>query len=443
MLVLRLGVFTFSGLVALSAAALQLPTDITAEATSANGAIVAFTAAGSGGGEDDDGRPTTKASCSPSSGATFALGRTVVTCTSGSESGSFVVNVVDTTAPMLRIPRDFTFPTTSTDGAVVTFTTSAHDLVDGERSVTCTPASGSFFAIGETRVQCTSADSRNNASTGDFVVSVNASTPPPGPPPDMTVEATGPDGAVVTFNVPGNNGGDDDNGRPGNAANCSPSSGSTFPLGETRVQCSVGNFDITVVDTTAPALTLPDDLVSTHAVVTFTTSASDLVDGNVAVTCAPPSGSTFAQGTTAVVCTATDAHNNTATGSFTVTFTPTTSDSEAPVIHSLTATPNVLWPPNGNMVGIVITANVTDNLDPAPYVAVYDITVNETHDSTDYAITAPLTVQLRAKRNGNGDGRVYTIHVEAIDSAGNRTTGTVTVTVPHDQGNKQTKRRAA
>jgi hypothetical protein len=54
------------------------------------------------------------------------------------------------------------------------------------------------------------------------------------------------------------------------------------------------------------------------AVVTYTTSATD-DSGGVTVTCVPPSGSTFPIGTTTVTCTATDAANNTTSGSFTVT----------------------------------------------------------------------------------------------------------------------------
>ena len=54
------------------------------------------------------------------------------------------------------------------------------------------------------------------------------------------------------------------------------------------------------------------------AVVTFSASATDIVDGSVAVSCTPASGSTFAPGTTTVNCTATDAAGNTASGSFTV-----------------------------------------------------------------------------------------------------------------------------
>jgi endonuclease G len=44
------------------------------------------------------------------------------------------------------------------------------------------------------------------------------------------------------------------------------------------------------------------------------------------------------------------------------------------------------------------------------------------------------SVQLRADRNGNGDGRVYTITFKVSDAAGNATTLTRQVIVPHDQG---------
>ncbi|HJQ40088.1 MAG TPA: hypothetical protein VKB93_23325, partial [Thermoanaerobaculia bacterium] len=71
--------------------------------------------------------------------------------------------------------------------------------------------------------------------------------------------------------------------------------------------------------------------------------------------------------------------------------------------------------------------------DPAPLVRIFAVTANENILPTDYEITGLLTVKLRADRDGNGSGRVYTIHVEAIDASGNRSTKTVTVTVPHDQ----------
>jgi endo-1,4-beta-xylanase len=40
------------------------------------------------------------------------------------------------------------------------------------------------------------------------------------------------------------------------------------------------------------------------------------------------------------------------------------------------------------------------------------------------------TFQLRAERNENGSGRVYTITYRATDACGNATTKSATVTVP-------------
>ena len=59
-------------------------------------------------------------------------------------------------------------------------------------------------------------------------------------------------------------------------------------------------------------------------------------------------------------------------------------------------------------------------------------TANGTGDgntSTDWVITGPLTLQVRAERSGTGSGRIYTIVVRCTDSAGNSSTKSVTVTV--------------
>jgi HYR domain len=399
------------------------PADIIAEAAGPDGAHVTFVA---GSGEDDNGRPGS-GGCSPASGALFPLGATTVTCA----SVSFTVTVVDTTAPALSLPADITAIATGPSGAAVTYTASANDLVDGAVSVACTPSSGSTFALGTTTVNCSASDSRSNSSSGSFHVIVLAEPPPPTDPHDLVAEATSAAGAVVTFNL-----GLDDGGRP---ITCTPSSGSTFPLGATTVLCSGGiSFTVTVVDTTPPVLTLPADttLAATSAagaVGTFTATASDLVDGSVPVTCAPPSGSTFPLGTTTVVCSASDAHENEASGSFLVHVL----DLDPPTIISLTASPSSIWPPNQQMVVVTVTANVIDNVDATPTVRIYDITCNESIAPGDAVITGPLTAKLRAARDGNGNGRVYTLHIEAIDDAGNRSISTALVTVPHDQSSRR------
>lgn len=411
-------------------AALQLPSNITAEAAGPNGSTVAYQISGGATGEDENGRPIGTVTCSPASGSTFPLGTTTVNCSSSSgENGSFTVSVVDTTGPALSLPRDFTVSGFGS-GANVNYNTSAEDVVDGSVTVSCSPASGSFFPVGTTTVQCSASDSRHNSSSGSFTVTVTVQQQQQ--LEDITAEATGPNGAVVTFNVGGPNGGDDENGRP--IGSCSPASGSTFPLGQTTVQCSNGSFKVKVVDTTAPSLFLPADITTQNPTVTYTASATDLVDGSLGVTCTPPSGATFANGTTTVHCSATDSRNNTATGTFHVTVQNTPPvDTEAPTITALAASPDELKPPNGKLVEVTISAEVHDNVDTSPFVGIYDVTANEPIGDDDWNVTGPLTVELRADRDPHGPGRVYTVHVEAIDDAGNRSVSSVTVTVPHDQ----------
>lgn len=78
------------------------------------------------------------------------------------------------------------------------------------------------------------------------------------------------------------------------------------------------------LDTVAPELTLPGDIVkavsgTAGTAVTFTTSALDAVDGPVATTAIPASGSIFPVGTTTVNVSASDAAGNVANDSFNVT----------------------------------------------------------------------------------------------------------------------------
>jgi hypothetical protein len=91
-------------------------------------------------------------------------------------------------------------------------------------------------------------------------------------------------------------------------------------------KCATGTVTVTVLDKTPPTLSLPGNLTAiattpSGAVVNYSASASDAVDGTRPIVCAPASGSTFAIGVTTVACSAADTHGNTATGSFTVTIT--------------------------------------------------------------------------------------------------------------------------
>lgn len=157
--------------------ALTLPANITEEATGASGAAVSYTATAN---DKEDGALTPD--CSPKSGSTFPVGSTTVNCSvtdSGnlSASDSFNVTVQDKTGPVLELPADITEEATSANGAVVNFTATASDLVDGSVSVSCSPDSGTF-ALGTTTVNCSATDKAGNESTGSFSVKVQDTTAP-------------------------------------------------------------------------------------------------------------------------------------------------------------------------------------------------------------------------------------------------------------------------
>jgi hypothetical protein len=121
-----------------------------------------------------------------------------------------------------------------------------------------------------------------------------------------------------------------------------------------------------------------------------------------------------------------------------------TLDTTPPTI-TVTATPDILWPPNGQMVPVTVSGMMTDSeLDGTgvnPSTAAYVVT--DEYAQVQPSGSVPLqpngsysfTIQLQASRNGDDlDGRQYIITVSAQDNAGNKGAASTVVTVPHDQG---------
>ncbi len=154
-------------------------------------------------------------------------------------------------------------------------------------------------------------------------------------PANITAEATGGAGAVVSYTASAS-----DTGGSGVAtASFLPASGGSFAIGMTTVNASAtdhagnvatGTFNVTVQDTTAP-------VVAAHANVTVeatsaagatvdyeAATATDVVTMNPAITYSKASGTTFPLGVTTVTVTAKDAANNAGTKTFTVTVQDTT-----------------------------------------------------------------------------------------------------------------------
>ena len=147
--------------------------------------------------------------------------------------------------------------------------------------------------------------------TGDLAIASHA---------NVTVNATGSSGAVVTYTAPAVTDPDDASAP---AAVCTPKSGSTFAIGTTTVTCTATDsddppstvstsFTVTVADADLAIAKHADVTVDatgpSGATITYTAPAVTDPDdsSSPAAVCTPKPGSTFAIGTTTVTCTATD-----------------------------------------------------------------------------------------------------------------------------------------
>jgi len=120
----------------------------------------------------------------------------------------------------------------------------------------------------------------------------------------------------------------------------------------------------------------------------------------------------------------------------------TVEDTTGPVIAAVSVTPDTLWPANHKMQAVSVVVTAADACDPAaPMCRIVSVTSNEPvdgagdgHTAPDWEVTGDSMLSLRAERSGGGDGRVYTIEVECTDAAGNASSASAVVTVPHDRG---------
>lgn len=112
------------------------------------------------------------------------------------------------------------------------------------------------------------------------------------------------------------------------------------------------------------------------------------------------------------------------------------------VVHStlgytdFTADPASLWPPNGKMLDVSLSCDVSEAAVGDPDIAV---TCNESgfDAARDFEIVDSHHIRLRAERGGKSkEGRVYTITLTLADAEGNEASYETAVTVPHDQGRK-------
>jgi len=290
-------------------------------------------------------------------------------------------------------------------------------------------------------------------------------------------ECEGPSGAMVTLDGSGSSDPDSTPGTQDNIASyewfehygepgevllgTGASLNVTLPLGPhsitLRVTDVAGESDtdtveVTVRDSTAPALVCPTVLLAecagpSGAMVSVVASASDVCGGLVIVNSRNAGGAdasgAYPFGSTNVTFTATDASSNQSQ----CTVAVQVRDTQPPTLSVLTE-PSVLWPPNHDLVPVGTSFIAQDLCDSsAVRVELVSVTSSEPDDAAgpqdgataqdiqQAAIgTADASVLLRSEREGKGPGRVYELIYRATDGAGNTTTASGVVTVPHDQG---------
>lgn len=354
----------------------------------------------------------------------------------------------DATPPVISVPADITAEATRPDGAFVPFTATATDDVDGPVAVVANPASNSLFALGTTTVDLSAVDAASNGATASFTVTVQDTIAPviTSVPASQTIEATSAAGAMATY------GAAEATDAVGVVSlTYSHPSGSTFAIGTTTVivtakdaagNSSQSTFSVTVEDTTPPVITSVSGNLTAEATsaaganVNYATATATDAVGVASITYSKASGTTFSIGATTVTVTATDAAGNESSTQFVVTVRDTT----APALGGVTPSQATLWSPNHKMVAITVNATAGDAVGVTSLKIISatssepDNGLGDGDTAGDIQVTGDLTLNLRAERSGKGNGRTYTITVEARDAAGNTSTTTCTVFVPKSKG---------
>jgi len=251
----------------------------------------------------------------------FQFGSTTVIWTVTDTSGNIsqvtqAITIIDTTSPDISAPSDIVAEAIDLSNNVVELGEAIYDdLVDIGSITNDAPE---FFSVGETTVTWTATDSSGNSSTATQTVTIiDTITPSITAPDSITAEATSADFNLVELGEAIY----DDLVDIGSITNDAPE---FFSVGETTVTWtatdSSGNSStatqiVTIIDTTAPELTVPENVAITafsleKEVDVGIALASDLVDSILTVTNNAPE--TFPLGDTIVTWSVSDEFGNSA-----------------------------------------------------------------------------------------------------------------------------------
>ena len=263
----------------------------------------------------------------------FPMGETIVTWTATDMAGNTSsieqkITVTDSTFPILQIPSDVVIEATSYDQNDVNLGEAI--ATDNSEIASITNDAPEFFTLGETTVTWTAIDSSNNFSSITQLVSVVDTTAPEiSPLEDITLEATSVDENIVNLDNPTISDVQD--------VTIYLTTPDIFPVGETTVtwtvvdgsdNSSTADQIITIVDTTKPALSIPQDQIVEASSLQDTlveigqAKAHDITGISSIVHNAP---NVFPLGSTLIAWTATDNHGNITTAYQRITVVDNTS----------------------------------------------------------------------------------------------------------------------
>jgi hypothetical protein len=393
--------------------------------------------------------------------APYSVGETVIIWTATDAAGNETaceqsIKITENVPPSVTPPTPITVDVNSSceDVEVPNFlaglVASDNCTPSANLDVTQTPAAETLVGVGSHTITITVKDVSENSTTVTTTFNVVDNTPP-------TITLNGPSAVTVechtSFNDPG--------------ATASDNCAGTFPAtasGAVDVN-TPGTYTITynasdpsgnaatavtrtvqVVDTTPPVITLNGGNMTVECHTSFTdpgATASDSCEGSVAVVV---SGSVNVDvpGTYTLTYNAQDAAGNNAAA---VTRTVTVVDTIAPTITLNGQTPS-LWSPNHKYKTFEVSnfvTGVSDSCDSelgVSSVVIEQVTSDEAENGpgsgntlNDIVIAADCkSVQLRAEREADGDGRVYTITFRVRDASGNVGRVTAKAVVPHNLG---------
>ena len=260
-------------------------------------------------------------------------------------------------------------------GATVNYVTPlAWDKCSGA-TVSCSPASGSFFNTGATTVTCTATDESNNTSTCSFTVTVNdTEVPTITAPADVTAYT---DPGVCTTNAAG-------------VALGVPTVWDNCP-GVTYGNDAPGSYPKGNTTVTWTATDGSGNTATATQIVTIIDNEAPVITPNASATMWPP---------------------NHKYQSFSLTDMVASVSDNCPGVSIADINIRRVWSDEPEDVGGGGDGNTID----------------------DIVIAGDCkSVQLRKERQGGGNGRVYTVELSLTDVSGNTTIATFQASVPHNQ----------